>query len=71
MCSSFEDLAGINKSYFEYLFKVENQVTTTEVIQISHFFLGQITEEDNIELLEEISEDELRETLHSFEGNST
>ena len=66
MCSSSEYLARINKSHFETLFKAENQETIAKVIQISQFFPNQISEEDNMELMEDISEDELKETLHSF-----
>lgn len=66
MCSSFEDLAEISKSHFETLFKAKNQASIVEVIQISQLFPRRISEEDNLELMEEISEDELKATLHSF-----
>ena len=65
VCSSFEDLVEISKSHFEMLFKVENQARIVEVIQISQFFPGQISKEDNMELQEEISEDELKEIMHT------
>ena len=36
--TSFEDLAGLRKSYFENKFKAEQQATIAEVIQLSQFF---------------------------------
>ena len=67
VCSSFEDLDRISKSHFETLFKAENEETIAEVIHISQLFPRQISEEDNLHILADIFEDELKETLHIFQ----
>ena len=65
--NTFEDLADTGRKYFESIFKEDHQITIAEVIQISQFFPGSINEEDNLELMEEVSEEELKATLHSFQ----
>ena len=62
----FWRLGGISKRYFETLFKDENEAMIAEVIQISQFCPGWIFEEDNLDLMEEVSEEELKATLHNF-----
>ena len=44
--SSFEDLAKISKSFFETLFKAEQHAMIVEVIKISQFFPGRISDEE-------------------------
>ena len=39
----------------------------TEIIQVSQFFLERITEEDNSDVMEEVMEEELKVTPHSFQ----
>ena len=65
--SSFEDLANLSKSHFEFVFKEENQTTIVEFIQLSQLFPRIITDEGNNELMQEISKDELKKTLHNFQ----
>ena len=59
-------MAEIGKSLFENLFNADQQSTIVEVIQTSLFFPERISEEDNEDLMEEVSEDELKKPLHSF-----
>ena len=65
--NTFEDLADITKKFFKIIFKEEQQTTIAEVIQISKFFLGSINQEDNLQLMEEVSEEELKANLHRFQ----
>ena len=53
--STFEAMEKIGKSYFENLFKADQQATIAEVIQTSLFFPERITEEHNADLMEEVS----------------
>ena len=36
-------------------------------MQIAHYFSESISEEDNADLMEEVSEEELKSILHSFQ----
>ena len=65
--STFEGMAEIGKSYFENLFEANQQATIAEVIQKSCFFPERISKEDNSDLMAEVSEDELKTILHSFQ----
>ena len=67
----FEYLTETVKSYFENLFKADQQATIVKVIQISQLFPESITEEDNLELMEEILEEELKATLNSFQKDKS
>ena len=71
MASSFEDLADLGKSHFENLFKVDQQETIAEIIQVSQFFPESIIEEDNSDLMKEVTEEELKATLHSFQKDKS
>ena len=64
--NTFEDLVEIGKKYFENIFKEDQQATIAEVIQISQCFPRSISEKDNLELMEEVSEEEVKATLHNF-----
>ena len=46
--TSFEDLVGIGKEFFENLFKANQQTTIYEVIQLSQLFRESVTKEDNL-----------------------
>ena len=65
--NTFENLADTGKKYFENIFKEGQQTTIAEVIRISQYFPESISEEDNMELMEEVSEEEVKATLHSFQ----
>ena len=65
--NTFEDLAETWKKYFENVFKEDQQETIAEVIRISQCFPGSISKEDNLELMEEVFEEEVKETLLNFQ----
>ena len=55
--NTFEDLVETGKKYFENIFKEDQQATIAKVIRISQCFLGSINKEDNLELMEVVSEE--------------
>ena len=57
----------MRKSYFQSPFREDNRENISEVIQLSQLFPRLVSEEYNQGLIKEISEDELKETLHSFQ----
>ena len=65
--NTFEDLVEIGSKYFENIFKEGQQTTIAEVIWISQYFPESITKEDNMERMEEFSEEEVKETLLGFQ----
>ena len=64
---TFKEMTKIGKYYYENMLKAYRQNTTAEVIYISQFFPESISDEDNSDLMEEVSEEELKATLHSFQ----
>ena len=64
--SSFEGLATMGRIHFQYLFKVDERATIPKFVKMSQFFSSFVNDEDSISLVEEISEDELKQVIHSF-----
>jgi hypothetical protein len=65
--TTFEGMSKLGKNYFQNLFKEETQVSIEEVVQVAQFFPRFVEEEDNRLLMEEVTEKELLEVLHSFQ----
>jgi len=65
--NSFEGMARIGVSHFQNLFKANTQATIEEVVRLAQMFPGFVNEEDNQKLNAEVSEEELKETLSSFQ----
>jgi hypothetical protein len=49
------------------LFKAEERASIVEVVRLAQLFPRFVEEEDNRSLMEEVSEEELKEALHSFQ----
>ena len=64
--SSFEGKAKIGVEHFKNLFKAPNQASIAEVIRVAQLFPRFVEEEYNKFLMEEVIEEELKETLQSF-----
>ena len=64
-------MAETGKKYFENIFKEGQQTTIAELIRISQYFPESISEEDNMELMEEVSEEDVKATLHSFQKDKS
>ena len=65
--SSFEGLDRMGKQHFQSLFKAVEEVLPDEVIRMTQIFPGFLTPGDNINLLEVVSKDKLKEVLRSFQ----
>ena len=52
--------------FFENMFREDQHATIAEVLQVLQYFPESISEEDNLDLMEEVSEEELKATLESF-----
>ena len=61
------EIAGEGVIHFKNLFKAPNQASIAEVIRVAQLFPRFVEEEDNRLLMEEVSEEEIKETLHSFQ----
>jgi hypothetical protein len=60
-------MSNLGKKYFQNLFKTETQASIEEVAQVAQFFPRFFDEADNRLLMEEFTEKELLEVLHSFQ----
>jgi hypothetical protein len=67
MENTFEGMSSLGKNYFQNLFKAETQASIEEVVQVAQFFPRFVDEADNRLLMEEVTEKELLEVLHSFQ----
>ena len=65
--SSFEGLASLVVNHFQSLYKAQAGLTLAKIIQLAQFFPCFADAEENIELMEEVSMEELKTTLHSFQ----
>jgi hypothetical protein len=65
--TTFEGMSNLGKNYFQNLFKVETQASIEEVVQVAQYFPRFVDEADNRLLMEEVTEKELLEVLHSFQ----
>jgi hypothetical protein len=69
--TSFEGLANMGKIHFQSLFKVDRRVNITDIIRLALYFPSFVDEEGNRELYAEVTEAELKETLHSFQKDKS
>jgi hypothetical protein len=69
--TSFRDLAQLGTQHFKALFSAERRVTIDAIIQLALCFPSFAGEEDNMALMEEVSEDELKEVVHSFQKDKS
>jgi len=63
----FYGMARVGVTHFQSLFKATNQVSIAEVVRLAQFFPRFVEMEDNRSLMAEISEEELKEALFSFQ----
>jgi hypothetical protein len=65
--SSFEGMGRIGKEYFQSLFKVDQRVSMVDIVRMDLFFPRFVGEDENKSLIEEVTEEELKEVLHNFQ----
>ena len=68
---TFEDKATCGVNHFQRLFKAPPHATIEEVIRLAQMFPRFVDEKDNGELMKEVSEDELKEVLGSFQKDKS
>jgi len=71
METSFEGMAKIGVSHFQNLFKASNVANIEEVVRMAQLFPSFVNEEDNQMLCAEVSEEELKEALLSFQKDKS
>jgi hypothetical protein len=69
--SSFEDLTQLGTNHFKNLFKADEQVSIDAIVQLALFFPRFVEEVDNRELMEEVTKEELKEVIHSFQKDKS
>jgi hypothetical protein len=69
--TTFEGMARVGMEHFQGRFGANNQANIAEVIRVAQLFPRFVEEEDNIALMEEISEEELKENLQSFQKDKS
>jgi hypothetical protein len=69
--NSFEGMERLGKIHFQDLFRAENQARIEEVVRMAQLFPRFVDKEDNRLLMEEVSEEELKEVLHSFQKDKS
>jgi hypothetical protein len=65
--SSFEGLAQMGRNHFQTLFKAPERVNIVDIVGMALLFPSFVDEEGNRDLFVEVTEDELKEFLHSFQ----
>ena len=68
---SFEDKASCGVRHFQYLFKAPQQASIAEVIRTALLFPRFVDEGGNRDLMKEVSEEELKEVLGSFQKDKS
>ena len=70
-CESFEELAETGVEYFQNLFKAPAGAHIAEIMQVAQVFPRFVGEEENNLLMEEVSEEELKVALQSFQKDKS
>jgi len=69
--SSFQKLAQLGKTHLQNLFQAPNETNITEIICTTRYFPQFVNEDTSRTLMEEVSEDELKVVLHSFQKSKS
>jgi hypothetical protein len=71
MVTSFKDLTELGVKHFQNLFRALVGASLVEIIQIVDMFPRFAEEVDNGNLMEEVSKEELKEVIHSFQHDKS
>ena len=69
--TSFEGLANLRVRHFQNLFKAQAGSTLAEIIQTTQLFPRFADVEENKNLMEEVSMEELKDVIHSFQKDKS
>ena len=64
---TFEDMASLGVEHFQHLFQAPEGSQLVEIMHIAQVFPCFVGEEDNLSLMEEVTEEELKVALQSFQ----
>jgi hypothetical protein len=70
-CTTFEGLANLGKNHFQTLFKADRNINIAEIIKVALYLPSFVNEQGNQDLFVEVTEDELKETLQSFQKDKS
>jgi hypothetical protein len=70
-CSTFEGLANLGKNHFQTLFKADRNTNITEIIKMVLYLPSFVNEQGNQALFVEVTKDELKETIQSFQKDKS
>ena len=68
---TFEGMASTRVEHFQTLYKTLAQASIAEVIRVAELFPRFVEEEDNLALMEEVTEEELKVVLQSFQKDKS
>ena len=68
---SFEEKARCGVNHFQHLFKAPLQATIEEVVILAQMFPHFVDEAGNRDLMKEVSEEELKEVMGSFQKDKS
>ena len=60
---TFEDLASLGVEHFQHLFQAQEGAQLMEIMRITQVFPQFVGEEENLSLMEEVTEEELKLAL--------
>ena len=66
MLTKFEDLEKVGLNHFQKLFEEDEKVSKKEAIKLAQLYPNLENDEDNKEIMKEVSKEELEKTLHSI-----
>lgn len=69
--SSFKNLADLGVNHFKSLFCAPGGATLAEITQLARVFPRFVEENNNASLLEDVTVEELKEVLHSFQHDKS
>lgn len=69
--SSFKNLVDLGVYHFQTLYKAPAGASLAKIIQIAQLFPHFAKEEENVSLMEEVSMEELKEVIHSFQHDKS
>ena len=71
LVSSFDGLVGLGVRHFGDLFTAPIGLSLVEIVRVAHFFPCFVDDNDNMRLMEVITDNELLKILHSFQKDKS
>jgi hypothetical protein len=71
MVSSFEGITQMGKYHFKNIFKADPAINIVDFIRITLYFPRFVNEDENMDLYDEVTENELKESLQIFQRDKS